>query len=53
MLLLLVVLYAAWSTTLPYLLYTVGLTVIHATTASIISTIEPVVAAILGFFVFG
>ncbi|MCI8332875.1 MAG: EamA family transporter [Clostridiales bacterium] len=52
-LLLLVILYAVWSTTLPYLLYTAGLSCINATIASIISTIEPVVAAILGFFVFG
>ena len=52
-LLLIVILYAVWSTALPYLLYTNGLSVIQATVASIISTIEPVVAAILGLFVFG
>lgn len=47
-----VVLYAVFSTSLPYLLYTVGMSYNTATIASIVSTIEPVVAAVLGFAVF-
>ena len=36
---------------LPYLLYTYGLTCIESSRASIIASIEPVVAAIIGYFV--
>ncbi len=38
--------------TLPYLLYTHGLSGVSNTTASMLSTIEPVVAACIGVFVF-
>ncbi len=41
------------TTILPYLFYTYGLTGVKASAASIIATIEPVVASILGFAVFG
>lgn len=44
--------FCVWSTLLPYLLYTVGMSRTGATVASIVSCIEPVVAALLGFFVF-
>ncbi|ACB86356.1 EamA family transporter [Natranaerobius thermophilus] len=41
------------STVLAYILYTLGLSRIESSKASIIATIEPVVAAILGRIVFG
>ncbi|WP_186578003.1 DMT family transporter [Aquibacillus kalidii] len=40
------------STMLPFLLYTKGLSVIESSRASIIATIEPVVAALTGFILF-
>ncbi|RBW68532.1 DMT family transporter [Bacillus taeanensis] len=40
------------STMLPFLLYTKGLNTIESSRASIIATIEPVVAALIGFMVF-
>lgn len=39
-------------TVLPYLLYTAGLTHTDAGQASILATVEPVVAALIGFFAF-
>lgn len=39
-------------TVLPYLLYTAGLTHTDAGQASILATVEPVVAALIGFFMF-
>ncbi len=48
-----VFLFSVWVTVLPYLLYTRGMEYNNATTASIVSTVEPVVAALLGFFAFG
>lgn len=38
--------------TLPYFMYTVGLSKIPAGTASVIATLEPVAAAVIGFLVF-
>jgi drug/metabolite transporter (DMT)-like permease len=40
------------STMLAFILYTKGLQYIESSRASIIATIEPVVAAIIGFFIF-
>lgn len=40
------------SAVLPYLAYTVGLTYVRASRAAIIATIEPVVAAVVGYAVF-
>jgi drug/metabolite transporter (DMT)-like permease len=40
------------STMLAYILYTKGLSTIESSRASIIATIEPVVASLIGFFVF-
>ncbi|MBO1511296.1 DMT family transporter [Metabacillus bambusae] len=40
------------STMLPFLLYTKGLNKIESSTASIIATIEPVVASLIGFMIF-
>ncbi|MGM7721532.1 DMT family transporter [Metabacillus sp. Hm71] len=40
------------STMLPFLLYTKGLNTIESSRASIIATIEPVVASLIGFMVF-
>jgi len=40
------------STMLPFLLYTKGLNAIESSTASIIATIEPVVASLVGFLIF-
>ena len=40
------------STMLPFLLYTKGLSVIESSRASILATIEPVVAALAGFIIF-
>ncbi len=48
----LVLLFCIWSTLLPYLLYTAGLASNSALVASIVSCVEPVVAAVLGFIVF-
>ncbi len=42
-----------FSTTLAYLLYTKGLKQIESSRASIIATIEPVIAALVSFFLFG
>lgn len=44
--------FAACTTAIPYILYTKGLSNIEATKASILSNIEPVVAALIGIFVF-
>lgn len=41
-----------FSTMLPFLLYTKGLSVIESSRASILATIEPVVAALTGFIIF-
>ncbi|HWJ79692.1 MAG TPA: EamA family transporter [Niallia sp.] len=40
------------STMLPFILYTKGLTKIESSRASILATIEPVVASLLGFLIF-
>ncbi|MBM7663464.1 drug/metabolite transporter (DMT)-like permease [Bacillus mesophilus] len=40
------------STVLPYLFYTKGLNTVESSTASIIATIEPVVASLIGFLLF-
>ena len=48
----LVLLFCVWVTLLPYLLYTAGLATNSASVASIVSCVEPVVAAVLGFAVF-
>ncbi|MFD1737409.1 DMT family transporter [Bacillus salitolerans] len=40
------------STMLPFIFYTRGLQLIESSRASIIATIEPVVAALVGFFIF-
>ena len=45
-------LFSVWVTVLPYLLYTTGMSYNNATVASIVSCIEPVVAAVLGFALF-
>lgn len=42
-----------FSTTLAFLFYTKGLEKIESSRASIIATVEPVVAALISFFVFG
>ena len=49
---LLAVVYTVVTTVLPYLLYTVGLSQVENGTASILASVEPVVATILGFMVF-
>jgi drug/metabolite transporter (DMT)-like permease len=41
-----------FSTMLPYLLYTRGIKNVELSRASIIATVEPVVASIVGFFIF-
>lgn len=46
-------LYTLVTTVLPYLLYTAGLKHVENGSASVMASIEPVVATILGFFVFG
>lgn len=46
------VLFAVLSCVLPYLTYTVGLKYISSSTASIIASVEPVVATVMGAFVF-
>lgn len=48
-----VIMFSVWVTVLPYLLYTKGMAYNNATIASIVSTVEPVVAALLGFAFFG
>lgn len=45
--------FALISTVLPYLLYTLGLTGVESGKASIMASIEPVVATILGIVVYG
>ena len=47
------VLFALVSCVLPYVFYTLGLKFISASTASIIATVEPVVATIVGAWYFG
>lgn len=49
---LLAVVYTVVTTVLPYLLYTAGLSQVENGTASILASVEPVVATILGFVVF-
>lgn len=44
--------FAMTTTILPYLAYTAGLSRIEASRASVIATIEPVVAAVVGIFLF-
>jgi len=48
----LAILYTVITTILPYLLYTTGLRYVKTGTASVFASIEPVVAAVLGFVVF-
>ena len=45
-------LYALVTTALPYLLYTAGLMYLENGTASTIASVEPVMATVLGFFVY-
>ena len=47
------VLFALVSCVLPYVFYTLGLKYISASTASIIATVEPVVATVIGAWYFG
>lgn len=47
------VLFAVVSCVLPYLFYTLGLKYIRPSTASIIATVEPVVATVTGALIFG
>lgn len=47
-----VFLMALLNTVIPYLLYTVGLTGVEPSVAPIIATVEPVVATIVGVFIF-
>ena len=49
---LLAVVYTVVTTVLPYLFYTAGLSQVENGTASILASVEPVVATILGFMVF-
>lgn len=49
---LLAVVYTIVTTVLPYLLYTAGLSQVENGTASILASVEPVVATVLGFVVF-
>ena len=42
-----------FSTVLPYMLYTSGLAVVRASQAAIMASLEPVVAAMVGIFMFG
>lgn len=49
---LLAVVYTVVTTVLPYLLYTAGLSQVENGTASILASVEPVVATILGFMAF-
>ena len=44
--------YTIVTTVLPYLLYTAGLSQVENSAASILASVEPVVATILGFVVF-
>lgn len=46
-------LYAAVTTILPYLLYTQGLSRMETSQAAVIASVEPVVATLIGFAVFG
>ena len=46
------ILYTVVTTVLPYLFYTTGLQYVDNGTASVIASIEPVVATVLGFLVF-
>ena len=50
--LLLAVVYTIVTTVLPYLLYTAGLSQVETGTASVLASVEPVVATVLGFVVF-
>lgn len=49
----LAVVYTIVTTVMPYLLYTTGLSQVENSTASIMASVEPVVATLLGFLVFG
>lgn len=44
--------YTIVTTVLPYLLYTAGLSQVETGTASVLASVEPVVATVLGFVVF-
>lgn len=46
------ILYTVVTTVLPYLLYTTGLEYVENGTASVMASVEPVVATLLGFLVF-
>lgn len=46
------VLYTLVTTVLPYLLYTTGLSYVENGAASVMASVEPVVATLLGVFVF-
>lgn len=46
------ILFALMSTVIPYILYTIGLTKLTPSKASIIASVEPVTATIVGFIVF-
>lgn len=48
-----VISFAAFTAAIPYILYTKGLSGIEASKASILATLEPVVAAIIGMIIFG
>ncbi len=50
---LLLAVYAVVTTVIPYLVYNIGLMRVENSKASVIASIEPVVAAVLGFAVFG
>jgi drug/metabolite transporter (DMT)-like permease len=47
------VLLGVTATTLPFLLYTRGLSYLETSRASIVATLEPIVAALFGIFIFG
>jgi drug/metabolite transporter (DMT)-like permease len=51
--LLFLLLHALFASLLPYMLYTYGLKFIETGKASIIAAVDPVVAALLGFFIYG
>ena len=44
--------FALFSAAIPYILYTKGLSKIEASKASIIANIEPVIAAVIGVWIF-
>ena len=47
------ILYCIVTTVLPYLLYTAGLSMVENGPASVLASVEPVVATLLGLLVFG